>query len=285
MKKINAVLIFLAAQMLAFASLAEAQKGFQKIKVITRAVLDWDGHVLEEESYDYVGAVALCSMNGRPILTTTQLQNHLTQVGAISDVIWAPLYDANSYPSLGTLQLNFFALPIGQGATSAPGAAGTKTLADTNMTAAGQLTMGNDFYMTGQEVIFFPGENPGVQEAGTQVGFFINDTWVFSKSGVLTLAIGSNRNYIQDGPLGQFPPITRLAVSSAISGSGAATTTISEVTYAVMSGQPYSITPVYITATLGFQETMTWPALVATLSPNAARVFARLDGYLIRNAQ
>jgi hypothetical protein len=280
-KKVNAVLIWLLAQ----AGVYEAMKGFQKIRVITRAVLDWDGQVLEEEGYDYFGSVAAASMNGRPILTTTQLQNHLTQVGAISDVIWAPLYDANSYPSAGTLQLNFFALPIGQGTTSAPGATGTKTLADTNMTAAGQLTMGNDFYMTGQEVLFFPGENPGVQEAGTQVGFFINDTYVFSKSGVLTLAIGSNRNYIQDGPLGQFPPITRLAVSSAISGSGAATTTISEVTYAVLAGTPYSITPVYITATLGFQETMTWPALVATLSPNAARVFARLDGYLIRNAQ
>lgn len=223
------------------------------------------------------------SMNGRPILTTQQLQNHLTQVGAISDVIWAPLYDSNSYPSAGTLQLNFFSLPIGQGTTSAPGASGTKTLADTNMTAAGQLTMGNDFYMTGQEVLFFPGENPAA--AGTTEGFFINDTWVFSKSGVLTLSIGSNRNYIQDGPLGQFPPITRLAVATAVAGTGSATTTINEITYAVMAGQPYSITPVYITATLGFQETMTWPAVVATVSPNAARVFSRLDGYLIRNAQ
>jgi hypothetical protein len=278
-KKVNALLLWVLAQ----AAIFEAMKGFQKIKVITRAVLDWDGKVLEEDSYEYFGHVASASMNGRPILTTTQLQNHLTQVGAISDVIWAPLYDSNSYPSAGTLQLNFFALPIGQGTTSAPGATGTKTLADTNMTAAGQLTMGNDFYMTGQEVLFFPGENPGTQ--GTTAGFFLNDTWVFSKSGVLTLAIGSNRNYIQDGPLGQFPPITRLAVASAIAGSGAATTTINESTYAVLAGTPYSITPVYITATLGFQETMTWPALVATVSPNAARVFSRLDGYLIRNAQ
>jgi hypothetical protein len=278
-KKVNSVLLWLFKQ----AGIYEAMKGFQKIRVITRAVLDWDGKVLEEEGYDYFGSVSAASMNGRPILTTAQLQNHLTQVGAISDVIWAPLYDSNSYPSAGTLQLNFFALPIGQGATSAPGATGTKTLGDTNMTAAGQLTMGNDFYMTGQEVLFFPGENPATQ--GTTAGFFLNDTWVFSKSGVLTLAIGSNRNYIQDGPLGQFPPITRLAVASAIAGSGAATTTINESTYAVLAGTPYSITPVYITATLGFQETMTWPALVATISPNAARVFSRLDGYLIRNAQ
>jgi hypothetical protein len=237
-----------------------------------------------EESFLYDGAVAEAAALGRPILTTAQLQAHLTQVGAISDVIWAPLYDANSYGSAGTLQLNFFALPQGQGTTSAPGASGTKTLADTNMTAAGQLTMGNDFYMTGQEILFFPGESPST--AGTTSGNFLNDTYALSKSGVLTLQIGSNRQYIQDGPIGQFPPLTRLAVASAVAGTGAATTTIIESTYAVMAGNPYTITPVYITATLGFQEILTWPALVALPSGNTtSRLFSRLDGYLIRNAQ
>lgn len=228
------------------------------------------------------------SMNGRPILTTAQLQNHLTQVGAISDVIWAPLYDANTYVgTTGHLQLNFFALPLGQGTTSAPAASGTKTLADTNMNAAGQLTMGNDFYMTGQEIVFYPGENPGVTESFTGIGGFINDTYAFSKSGVLTLQIGSNRQYIQDGPMAMFPPITRLAVATALAGGepGTGTQNLSEVTYAAMSGQPYSITPVYITATLGFQEILTWPAAVVLPSGLNARIFSRLDGYLIRNAQ
>jgi hypothetical protein len=229
-------------------------------------------------------------MNGRPILTTTQLQNHITQVGAISDVIWAPLYDSNTYvATTGHLQLNYFALPLGQGTTSAPGASGTKTLADTNMTAAGQLTMGNDFYMTGQEILFFPGENPALVESATAttLGGFINDTYVISKSGVLTLQIGSNRQYIQDGPLGQFPPITRLAVATALAGGipGTGTQNLNEVTYAVLSGQPYSITPVYITATLGFQEIVTWPAAVTLPSGNNGRLISRLDGYLIRNAQ
>ena len=64
------------------------------------------------------------SMNGRPILTTTQLQAHVAQVGNISDVIWAPLYDSASYASTGSLQLNFFSQPVGQGTTSAPSATG-----------------------------------------------------------------------------------------------------------------------------------------------------------------
>jgi hypothetical protein len=268
------------AQAIAAVVIADMLQG---VKIITRGVLDWDGNVLEEESYIHRGAVALCSALGRPILTTTQLQNHLTQVGAISDVIWAPLYDANSYAAAGQLQLNFFSTPQGQGTTTAPGATGVKTNADTNMTAAGQLTMGNDFYMTGQEILFFPGENPGVQETGTAIGNFVNDTWVVSKSGVLTLTIGSNRQYISDGPLGQFPPLTRLAVATAVSGTGATSTNTNEVSYAAFSGTPYSITPVYITATLGFQEVITWPAKVTVT--NAAVIYSRLDGYLIRNAQ
>jgi hypothetical protein len=228
------------------------------------------------------------SMNGRPILTQAQLQAHLTQVGAISDVIWAPLYDSNAYvATTGHTQLNFFSTPIGQGTTSAPGATGTKTLSDTNMTAAGQLTMGNDFYMTGQEILFYPGENPATLEAASGIGNFVNDTWVFAKSGVLTLQVGSNRQYIQDGPMMQFPPLTRLTIGTALAGGipGTGTQNLSEVTYAVAAGSPYNITPIYITATLGFQETITWPAAVTLPSSNNARVQSRLDGWLIRNAQ
>lgn len=228
-------------------------------------------------------------MLGRPILTKQELDEHRTTVGPISDVIWAPLYDANSYiATTGHLQLTFFALPLGQGTTSAPGAAGTKTLADTNLNAAGQLTKGNEFYMTGQEIVFFPGVNPGTVQSNTVVGNFINDTWVFNKSGFLTLQVGSNRQYIQDGPMAVFPPVTRLAVASALAGAvtGAATTqNLDEVTYAVASGEPYSITPIYIESTQGFQEVLQWPAAVTLPSGSNARVFSRLRGYLIRDAQ
>lgn len=225
-------------------------------------------------------------MLGRPILTQAQLNAHLTQVKAIQDIIWNPLYDANQYvASTGHLTLSFFALPQGQGTTSAPGASGTKTIADTNLTAAGQLTKGNSFYMTGQELVFFPGENPGTALATNTIqGNFVNDTYVLSKSGVLTLTIGSNRTYLQDGPIGMFPPATRLAVATALAGSTVTTSSI-EVTYAAMSGEVYAISPVYLEATLGFQQTLTWPAAVTLPSANNGRIFSRLRGYLVRNAQ
>jgi hypothetical protein len=227
-------------------------------------------------------------MQGRQILTQDALNAHVTQLSN-QDIIWAPLYDAATYVgTTGHTNLTFFTNPIGQGASSAPGVAGgtAKSIADTNMTAAGQLTQGNDFYMVGQEIVFYPGVVPGVNEPFAGVGEFLNDTYTFSKAGTLTLAIGSNRTYIQDGPLGMFPPLTRLAVASALAGTSVTgTLALAEVTYAAMGGAPYNITPVYLTATLGFQETLSWPAAVPLPSGVNARVFTRLDGWLIRNAQ
>lgn len=227
-------------------------------------------------------------MLGRPLLTKQKLDEHRAVVGNASDVIWAPLYDFNAYITAGQLQLTFFAVPIGQGTTSAPGATGTKTLADTNMTSAGQLTKGNEFYMTGQEILFYPGVDPATVGSGlgTTYGNFLNDTYDFSKAGVLTFKVGSDRNYIQDGPMGMFPPVTRLAVAPAAAGAvtGALTTTNTvETNYAAMAGETYTIVPVYLESNQGFQETITWPALVA-LSVSA-RVGSRLRGYLIRLAQ
>jgi len=230
-----------------------------------------------------IAGVTLAMMGlGRPILTQDELNAHRTALAA-QDVIYAPLYDSISYAAAGQSQLVLFTSPLGQGTTTSPGATGSKTIADTNMTAAGQLTKGNEFFMVGQEIMFFPGESPENNGVGATVGF-LNDTYAFSKSGVLTLQIGSNRAYIQDGPLGIFPPSARLAVALGVGGNATAgTQTILNNMYAAMTGEPYAITPVYIEATQGFQEVLQWPAAVTITA--TARLFSRLRGYLIRNAQ
>jgi hypothetical protein len=224
---------------------------------------------------------------GRPILTQSDLDQHRTAL-ATQDIIYAPLYDSANYASAGQNQIVMFTSPLGQGTTTAPSASGSKTLADTNMTAAGQLTKGNEFFMIGQELMLFPGQAPesaGGAAAPSVINGFLNDTYTIGKSGVLTLQIGSNRNYIQDGPLMIYPPAVRLAVQSAASVVGSSTSTQGtiNVQYAAWTGEPYAITPVYIEATQGFQETLQWPALVTTNA--TARLFSRLRGYLIRNAQ
>jgi hypothetical protein len=225
-------------------------------------------------------------MLGRPVLTVSQLNQYVPQLTA-QDIIWGPLYDSGNYiGTTGQLSLQFFSVPQGQGTTTVPSASGAKTIADTNLQSAGQLTAGNAFYMTGQEILFFPGENPEVAP-GTTNGNFINDTYVFAKNGTLTLTVGSNRIYLQDGPLGLFPPATRLAVATALA-SATTTATANDIivsSYGVMSGETYTIVPIYLTANLAFNEIMTWQAAQALPSTNNARVFSRLRGYLNRNAQ
>lgn len=224
---------------------------------------------------------------GRPILTQQDLQNHINALSGTQDVVYWPLFDSAAWAAAGQTLLSFFTSPIGQGVTTAPNGAGSKTLADTNMYAAGQLTKGNEFFMTGQEFLFFPGVNPevaGATSAPTVVNGFVNDTYLAGKSGVVTLQVGSNRVYIQDGPLVNFPPSVRLFVASAVGGGATGgTQSIINTEYASWVGEPYDITPIYIEATQGFQENIQWPGAI-TLSATA-RIFSRMRGYLIRNAQ
>lgn len=108
--------------------------------------------------------------------------------------------------------------------------------------------------------------------------------YVFGKNGTLTLTVGSNRIYLQDGPLSMFPPATRIAMAAALAG-WAVTNSLVEISYGVMSGEVYTIVPLYIEATLGFQEQIVWQAAQALPSANNAVIFSRLRGYLNRNAQ
>lgn len=224
----------------------------------------------------------------RPILTREQLNQHQSYLSDM-DVIWDPLYDFNNYvATTGHLTLSFFSTPIGQGTTSAPGATGSKTNADTNMDSAGQLGKGNQFYVTGVEILFYPGIDPGrAAVAAADVGEFVDDVYNIGKSGVLTFKVGSGRTYIEQGPLMLFPPSTRLAVQTAITTAEAntATSAFAEVNYATFSGEVYTIVPLLLDANQVFTFVLSWPAAVLLTSDANARIGARLRGYRIRNAQ
>lgn len=230
-------------------------------------------------------------IGGRGIVSKALLDQHRTMVRGVNDVIWQPLYDFNTYVgTTGHTELLFFQSQKGQGTTSAPGATGLKTLADTNMAAAGQLGKGNEFYMTGIEVLFYPGVEPGRGSVAlADVGEFVDDVWTFMKSGILTMTVGTDRVYVQDSPLAMFPPCTRLALNSAISttndSDSTSTSVVEEIAYAVCSGEPYNITPLYIESNQTFGVSMTWPAAQVLPTGQNARVGVRLRGYLIRNAQ
>ncbi len=223
---------------------------------------------------------------GLPNVSNKLLASHLATVPGVQDAIYNPLYDSIAYPAAGALQLTFFTTPIGQGATSAPNAAGAKTEADTNLTNAGLLPLGNSFYMTGFEVIFLPGNNPGFgATADASLGRNWNDVYQVMKSGWARFRV-QNRDYILDGPLMMFPPVTRLAGAFAVTTNlttGAATA--GEIDYATSAGAPYNIVPITLQSNQSFLLQLNWPALVPTPSTTAGRLWVRLRGRLIRSAQ
>lgn len=225
-------------------------------------------------------------MAGLNRISARDLAQHRVSIPGKQDEIYSPLYDYQSYAAAGQLQLNFFALPIGQGTTSAPGATGAKTEADTNLTNAGLLPKGNRFYCTGLEVLLFPGNNPGAGAAADSIaGRNWNDVYAVAKSGWLRFRI-QNRDYVLDSPLINFPPVTRLAGAAAVATNlTAGASTFGEIDYAVFAGMPYSIVPVFIESNQSFSVQVNWPALVALPSTTAGRIGVRLRGRLIRDAQ
>jgi hypothetical protein len=243
------------------------------------------------------GAAAASMGGGRPILSPDYLLAHRVGIPGQKDVIWNPLYDFQAYPSGGFAgnQTTFFSNQQGQGISSAPGV-GTnvsKTQFDTNLQAPNTLTLGNEFYCIGSETLFYPGVSnvtnapfgllPGRSNVPTNVGLFANDVWEVGNQGFKALKIGTDRFYIQDGPLMMFPPVTRLAVATAVSGN-AATNAGGEVTYAAWSGEPYTVVPIYIQTNQLFTVFYYFPVQIALPSGQIGRLGERLRGYLIRQA-
>jgi len=267
------------------------------INIRTRTVwqMTEDGmHKVEEEIFEYHGPIA--HAQGRPIPTQGQLQQYIVGVPNQYDVIWDPLYDALAYPSAGSLNFNFYSTQLGQGTSSAPGAGAVpKTIFDTNLTVPNQLTAGNGFLMVGSENLFFPGVNnstvpttafavePGRSNLPTTVGIFVNDVYNVGNGGNKVMTVGTDRNYITDGPLNMFPPATRLAVASSVTGDFI-TTGGMEVSYAAWSGEIYNIAPIFIGSNQNWTMIVTFAGLIPTPSGQIGRLMDRMRGYLIRQA-
>jgi hypothetical protein len=208
------------------------------------------------------------------------------------------LYDHLLYPTAGQNQLNFFALPMGQGVTSALGGVvgTTKTVADTNMDNAGMLPAGKSFLINSIEVPFYAGTvntantfTPSVPSvfaavAAAAVAGQVNDVATFYLSGSLKLFIGS-KTYLEEAPLMRFPPKTQLTLDAAVA-SNSATTAELALASAKISGRPYLVEPpIYLENNQNFVVQLNWPGVVATPSGFNGRVGVILDGYLYRNSQ
>jgi len=196
------------------------------------------------------------------------------------------LYDYTAYAAAGQTSITFFQQPLGQAG---------KTIADTNLALAGQLPAPIYFLVESIEIHFYPGNLPvNVDNSAASPDAiapnFANDVYEVQRSGSLNFFIGS-KTYLEEAPLGRFPPKTRLETEFAFAKN--ATTAAAESSnqissdYAAFCGRPYFLDPykVLLAPTQNFNVTLTWPAAVALPSTVDARIGIVLDGIQYRLSQ
>ncbi len=220
-------------------------------------------------------------MNHSKIPTLADLQKFDVNRRGEYEGIRQTFYDSTTYVLAGQTQLQFFQTPRGQS---------SKTIADTNMTSAGQLPQPQHFLVESIEILLFPGVLPTTKATTIAETEFANDMYTVEKSGSLNFFIGS-KTYLEEAPLGRFPPKTKMGSESAHAISElqavAADSELQVSTdYAAWSGRPYYLDPpVLLVPNQNFSVTLNWPAVVALPSGADAKVFVVLDGILYRQSQ
>lgn len=177
--------------------------------------------------------------------------------------IYQPLYDYQTLAAAAVATQTFFQAPIGQSG---------KTIADTNMTLAGQLPKGQAFVVTSLQVEVLPGETI----ANAAVSAFSDDVYDVLKGGALEFTVGS-KLYVQQGNLMKFPPVNRL------SGESATGELLSSIQYIQGAGRPFAVVPILLESSQNFDIKLI--ELAALPSTVAGRIGVTLNGYLFRNAQ
>ena len=144
------------------------------------------------------------------------------------------------------------------------------------------------------ELRFYPGVLPVTLTTGAggtiAASNFSNDVYTFHKSGSLRFFIGS-KAYLEESPLGRFPPKTKLESEFAVSiaqNQLAAADLENEVTMDIsyMCGRPYFINPATLLIPVqNFNVSTLWATAVALPSGEDARIGCVNDGVLYRQSQ
>ena len=211
------------------------------------------------------------------------LQSINVNVPSTYSGITFPLYDSATYAAAGQSQITLFQTPAGSG---------SKTLADTNMLAAGQVQSPNVFVVTGLELLFISGaptEFYGTAAAQDYVAdvraFYLGVPGASPKLAYLEFDSGSSY-YVRE-PLFKFPPSSRLSGFAATSNATtAAASSFYSIAFSENSGIPYQISPLALPANQNFQVTLNWTNGVTAMPSTAAgKVYATLNGWMYRPAQ
>lgn len=215
-----------------------------------------------------------------------------------SEVSRGRLYDFQLYPAAGSQQLQFFALPIGQGVTTALGAVvgSAKSLFDTNLQVSNTLPSGKAFLLESIEVLFFAGSSAAANTylpaphnffnavAAAAVMVELDDVDTFYQSGMLELNV-LDKNYVRETPLGCFPPQTGISYSAAVASNSATTAQVGGQ-IAQGAGREYRLEiPFTLLPQQNFAVNLSWPGLVAMPSGFNGRVGVVLNGWFMRATQ
>jgi hypothetical protein len=215
-----------------------------------------------------------------------------------SEVSRSRLYDYQLYPTAGQTQLSFYTNPIGSGITTAlGGTVGTaKTKFDTNMQLANQLPSGKAFKVESIEVYFWAGSvstantytpaphNFFAAVAAVTVMVELDDVDTFYQSGLLQFGV-LDKIYVEETPLGCFPPQTGISYSGAVASNSATTAQVGGQ-IAQGAGRVYELgIPFTLLPAQNFFVNMQWPGAVATPSGFNARCGVVMNGWFMRATQ
>lgn len=226
-------------------------------------------------------------MNGNrgQIPNLAELQAYAVNRKGQYEGIRQSLFDFQSYASAGQTSLAFFQVPIGQGG---------KTIDDTNMDISGSLAQPKHHLTESIELRFYPGVLPVTLLSGVAgtiaASNFTNDVYTFQKSGSLRFFIGS-KAYLEESPLGRFPPKTNLCSEFAVSvaqNQAVAADLENQISMDIsyMGGRPYFINPATLLIPVqNFVVSTLWATAVALPSGQDARIGVVNDGVLYRQSQ
>ena len=182
------------------------------------------------------------------------------------------IYDRVTFVDASSTDLQFFQVPQGQS---------SKTLADTNMEAAGMLPAPKSFLVQTIEIYAFPAN--GVAADGTTIAEARNleDLYDVFSVGWLEFFIGS-KLYLQEGPLMKFPP--RSGLTGMQVGADTTANTGVRVDYVSLGGPVYEVDPwILLVPTQNFRVSLKWAASV-NINANFP-IMVNLGGVLYRNSQ
>lgn len=202
----------------------------------------------------------------------SDLDKYGVQVRNVKDVTWNPLYDYQTYPAAGGTTFTFFQVPIGQS---------SKTLADTNMRLAGQLSAGEAFLITGVQVeLYLAAASLATDDATVEYAEEFYS--VMTADAYLQLNV-LNKDFVQQGPLIKFLPDQHFEMNSAISTADTTTPATHSSSIMQVIGKTYEIIPIALSANQSFDVSINFSSAVAVTAD--AKIGVSLRGYRIRSAQ